>query len=101
FEWQHGIRGQCALRAYGFEGIPIINTDNACASSSTGLHLAAAYVRAGMADVVLVVGAEKMNYPAKRELMFQAFQGSIDRDIGEQQLRDTIALSADFPIPAE
>jgi len=33
FEWQHGIRGQCALRAMGFEAIPIINTDNACASS--------------------------------------------------------------------
>ena len=36
-EGQHGIRGQAALRAMGFEGIPIFNTDNACASSSSGL----------------------------------------------------------------
>ena len=75
-EGQHGIRGQCALRAYGFEGLPIINTDNACASSTTGLNQAVAYLRAGMAEVALVVGAEKMNYPEKRGLMFEAFRGS-------------------------
>lgn len=101
FEWQHGIRGQCALRSYGLERVPIFNTDNACASSSSGLHLALAYLRAGMADIALVVGAEKMNYPEKRELMFQAFQGSIDRELGEEQLRAVIALSADLPLPPE
>ena len=35
-EGQHGIRGQASLRSYGLEGIPIFNTDNACASSSSG-----------------------------------------------------------------
>jgi acetyl-CoA acyltransferase len=99
FEWQHGIRGQCALRSLGLERVPIFNTDNACASSSSGLNLAIAYLRAGMADVALVVGAEKMNYPDKRDLMFQAFHGSIDRELGEAQLRAVIALSADLPLP--
>lgn len=101
FEGQHGIRGQCALRAFGIERIPIINTDNACASSSGGLHMAMAYIRSGLADVALVVGAEKMNYPDKRDLMFQAFLGSMDHELGEQQLRESIALSKDFPVPLE
>lgn len=100
-EGQHGIRGQCALRAYGFEGLPIINTDNACASSTTGLNQAVAYLRAGMAEVALVVGTEKMNYPDKRDLMFEAFKGAMDRELGEEQLRRSIALAADFPLPPE
>ena len=100
-EGQHGIRGQCALRAYGFEGLPIINTDNACASSTTGLNQAVAYLRAGMADVALVVGAEKMNYPEKRHLMFEAFRGAMDVELGEEQLKRSIALAADLPLPPE
>lgn len=100
-EGQHGIRGQCALRAYGFEGLPIINTDNACASSTTGLNQAVAYLRAGMGEVALVVGTEKMNYPDKRDLMFEAFKGAMDRDLGEQQLQRSIALAANLPLPPE
>lgn len=100
-EGQHGIRGQCALRTYGFEGLPIINTDNACASSTTGLNQAVAYLRAGMADVALVVGAEKMNYPDKRDLMFEAFKGAMDRELGEEQLKRSIELAAALPLPPE
>ena len=100
-EGQHGIRGQCALRAYGFEGLPIINTDNACASSTTGLNQAVAYLRAGMGDVALVVGTEKMNYPDKRDLMFQAFKGSMDLDLGEEHLKQSIALASELPVPPE
>src|SRR6266496_5992644 len=69
-EGQHGVRGQASLRNYGFESIPIFNTDNACASSSSGLMQAFAAVKAGIHDVVLVVGAEKMNYPERRKEMF-------------------------------
>lgn len=100
-EGQHGIRGQCALRAYGFEEIPIINTDNACASSTTGFNQAVAYVRAGMCDVALVVGTEKMNYPESRQLMFEAFRGSMDRELGEEHLRRSIALSEGLKLPRE
>jgi acetyl-CoA acyltransferase len=92
-EGQHGIRGQCALRAMGFESIPIINCDNACASSSTGLNQAYASVRAGLCEVALVVGAEKMHYPDKRELMFEAFRGGMDRELAERQVRDLIAAA--------
>lgn len=100
-EGQHGIRGQCALRAMGFERLPIINCDNACASSSTGLNQAYAAVRAGLHDVVLVVGAEKMHFPERRELMFDAFWGGMDREIALAQLEAQAALSRDLPLPPE
>jgi acetyl-CoA acetyltransferase len=64
-EGQHLVRGQVALRSMGFSGIPIINVENACASGSTALHLAAMQLRAGGCDVALAVGAEKMFDPDK------------------------------------
>lgn len=85
-EGQHGIRGQVALRAAGFERIPVFNTDNACASSSSGLLQAYAAIAAGLYDSALVVGAEKMVFPEKRAAMFEAFLGSTDRDLMEYHL---------------
>jgi sterol carrier protein 2 len=41
-------------------GIPIYNTNNACATGSTGLNLARTFVRNGAADCVLVIGFEQM-----------------------------------------
>lgn len=105
-EGQHGVRGQSALRAYGFEGIAIFNTDNACASSSSGLMQAYAAIRAGIYEVAMVVGAEKMHYPEKRQEMFEAFKGSWDRDLAEQHLvtllqaGEGVALPPDCPPPA-
>ena len=77
-EGQNVIRGQCALRAMGFQGIPITNVENACASSSSALREAYANLKAGLCDVALVVGADKMYFPDKREQMFQAFLGGMD-----------------------
>ena len=77
-ENQNTIRGQCALRSMGFETIPIINVENACCSSSTGLNQAFAQIKAGLCEVALVVGAEKMFYPDKKDLMFKAFLGGWD-----------------------
>ncbi|EME43727.1 hypothetical protein DOTSEDRAFT_53046 [Dothistroma septosporum NZE10] len=45
---------------FGMTGIPILNTNNACATGSTGLHIARTMVRNGAADVILVVGFEQM-----------------------------------------
>jgi len=77
-EGQNAIRGQCALRPLGIEKIPITNVENACASGSTALVQAVAHIRAGMCDIALVVGAEKMFFPEKREAMFNAFMGGTD-----------------------
>jgi acetyl-CoA acyltransferase len=98
-EGQHGVRGQASLRAYGFESIPIFNTDNACASSSSGLFQAFASVKAGIHEVALVVGAEKMNFPEKREAMFDAFKGSWDRDLADEHLARLLALGKDVVPP--
>lgn len=98
-EGQHNIRGQCVLRAYGFERIPIFNTDNACASSSSGLAQAWAAVRSGMHDVALVVGAEKMNFRDKNREMFEAFKGSWDRDLAESQMDALLAIGDGMPLP--
>lgn len=40
--------------------IAIYNTNNACATGSTGLHMARTMVRSGAADCVLVIRFEQM-----------------------------------------
>lgn len=62
---QEQIRGQMILRELGVDHVPVVNTENACASSSTALHLGWTYVASGMADAVLVLGVEKMSHPDK------------------------------------
>lgn len=57
---QESVRGQVVLRDLGIGGVPVINVDNACASSSTALHVACNAVRAGQADCVLALGMEKL-----------------------------------------
>lgn len=96
-EGQHNIRGQSALRAHGFENLAIFNTDNACASSSCGLFQAYAAVEAGLFELVLVVGVEKMNYPDRRDQMFEAFKGSWDRDLMESHIGALMAASPPPP----
>jgi acetyl-CoA acyltransferase len=98
-EGQHNIRGQTVLRPYGFENIPIFNTDNACASSSSGLAQAWMAVKSGVYDVVLVVGAEKMNFKDKADQMFAAFRGSTDITTFDDQIEDLIGIGKDLKVP--
>jgi acetyl-CoA acyltransferase len=94
-EGQNTVRGQIVLRPMGFDGIPIANIENACASGSTALLQSVAYLKAGMASVALVVGAEKMFFPDKRDAMLAAFRGGTDIhqiDATEKKIR---ALAAD------
>src|SRR5467141_4957163 len=76
-EGQDMIRGELALRSMGMQSLPVVNVENACASASTAFHLAVTYVRAGAADVVLAVGAEKM-YSTDKARSFSAFDGAWD-----------------------
>ncbi|POA28489.1 thiolase family protein, partial [Pseudomonas sp. GW456-R21] len=62
---QLSIPGQVICSKIGIEGVPIYNVENACASGSTAVHLAVQSLRAGATDVVLALGAEKMNVPDK------------------------------------
>jgi acetyl-CoA acetyltransferase len=99
-EGQNGIRGQCALRPLGFEGIPITNVENACASGSTALLQAVAHIRAQMCDIAIVVGAEKMFFPEKRDAMFRAFLGGTDIHRLEE-FQNMVAEQAIKEIPEE
>ena len=44
--------GQRIFYQFGMSTIPIYNTNNACATGSTGLHMARTLVRSGAADCV-------------------------------------------------
>ncbi|USA39442.1 thiolase family protein [Pelagerythrobacter marinus] len=77
-EGQNTVRGQIALRPLGFESVPVVNIENACASGSSALIQAMAHLKAGMADIALVVGAEKMVFPDRPEAMAAAFEGGTD-----------------------
>jgi acetyl-CoA acetyltransferase len=54
------MSGQRVLGRIGLTGIPIVNVENACSSSSTALRQAVIAIRSGQYDVVLVIGVEKL-----------------------------------------
>ena len=57
---QEGIRAQTILGPCGFGGIPMVNVENACASASTAFRGVWLEIAAGLYDVGLAVGVEKM-----------------------------------------
>jgi acetyl-CoA acetyltransferase len=84
---QESIRGQVVLRAMGIGGIPVINVENACASSATALQGAWAMVALGEIDAALVLGMEKM-YFQDRSKVLAAFEGCMDVEILPQLIKE-------------
>lgn len=82
---QECIRGQVVLRDMGIGGIPVINTENACASAATAFHLAWLYIASGMYDVVMAVGMEKLFHEDKQR-SFDALGSAIDVELMQQTL---------------
>ncbi|MCP4038576.1 MAG: thiolase family protein [bacterium] len=76
---QESVRGQVVLDTMNVGKIPIINVENACASGSTALMQASAMVSAGIYDLVLALGVEKLSHPDKTK-SFAAFAGAMDVD---------------------
>ena len=74
---QECIRGEVVLRGIGMGALPVVNVENACASASTAFNQACAMVSAGVYDVVLACGFEKM-YFEDRAKVFGAFKGAVD-----------------------
>jgi acetyl-CoA acetyltransferase len=101
---QEMIRGQVVLREMGIGGIPVINTENACASSSTAFHVAWMYVASGMYDVALAVGMEKLYHEDKRR-SFQAIGAAVDVEWVQQMAAAAKAAQEngdrDNPAPEE
>ena len=56
----HLMVGQRILREIGLTGIPVVNTANACATGATAFREGLIAVKAGLHDLVLVVGVEQM-----------------------------------------
>ncbi|MGL3337869.1 thiolase family protein [Pseudomonas aeruginosa] len=54
------VAGQRVAVDLGVGGLPVSNHENYCASGATALREACLAIRAGLYDVVLVIGAEKM-----------------------------------------
>ncbi len=84
---QECIRGQVALREMGIGGIPIVNCENACASSSTAFHLAWLYVASGMYDVALALGVEKL-FQAEKRKSFAAIGSAVDVELMRQMVAE-------------
>jgi len=104
---QEMIRGQVVLREMGIGGIPIINTENACASSSTAFHVAWMYVASGMYDAALAVGMEKL-YHEDKTRSFKAIGSAVDvewvQKMQAQALKakeNAVAKSGETPAPNE
>lgn len=97
---QEAIRGQVTLAAMGIDTIPIINVDNACASSSTALHLGWVGVASGQYDCVLVVGFEKL-YHVDKQASFDALSSAMDVESGLAFLADFSARCGGEPMIAE
>ena len=57
---QEDVRGQVVMRETGLAGKAVINTPNACASSSTSFREAWLAVASGVYDIALAVGFEKL-----------------------------------------
>jgi acetyl-CoA acetyltransferase len=55
-----GMVGQQIQQEIGQTGIPVVNVSNACATGATALREGWISIRAGINDIVLAVGVEKM-----------------------------------------
>jgi acetyl-CoA acetyltransferase len=81
YDGQEMIRGQVALRETALFGSAILNVENACASSASALNIGCMAIASGMAETVLVIGAEKLHQQSKQRT-FAMLGGAVD--LGEQ-----------------
>lgn len=84
---QEMTRGQVVVSDTGLVGKPLINIENACASSSSALHVAKSAILSGMYRTVLVVGNEKMSGRSTRTVL-DALASAADVDRIEHYSRE-------------
>lgn len=90
---QEMIRGQVALKGTGLAGIPILNTENACASGSAAAHLAWLSVASGQVDVAIAVGAEKLFHRDKQR-SFDAIESGTDPSLSHDAVDGSVMMGA-------
>lgn len=84
--------GQSIFWEMGIKGIPIINIENACTSSSAAFHQAYLAILSGVYDLVLVLGTEKM---------YDAQQGMISSGTAELEPELGFYIPANFALRAK
>ena len=97
FDNQHSIRGEVVMRNMGVGSIPVTNVENACAGGSTALHAACTGIKAGMYDVALAVGSEKITNPNKA-LSLGAYATCMDVGNFEKHINNIMELSKTFTV---
>jgi len=97
FSNQHSIRGQVILRGMGIDKIPVTNVENACAGGSTALHLAYTGIRAGMYDMALALGSEKISNPDKARSL-GAYASCMDVENFLEHMNMIMELSKTFSV---
>jgi acetyl-CoA acetyltransferase len=90
---QEMIRGQVALKDTGLAGLPILNTENACASGSAAAHLAWLSVASGQVDVAIAVGAEKL-FHADKQRSFAAIESGTDLSLTHDAVAGSVMMGA-------
>lgn len=80
------VPGQIILRDMGIGRIPVVNVENACASSATAFQQACSMVTMGAYDIVLACGVEKL-YSHDKEKTFSVFSGGIDVEKSDELLK--------------
>jgi len=80
------IAGQAILRRMGIGRIPVINVENACATSATAFHEACTSVSLGVHDVALAFGAEKLFHEDKSKA-YAVIAGAIDTERPDELLQ--------------
>lgn len=99
---QFTIPGEIAMRGIGLQSIPVYNVENACATGSTALNLAATSIRAGEAEVALAVGFDKMNIGdrAREMALFESGYDVSDPDALARNLQELGGVIDDSDIGA-
>lgn len=93
-EFQHCIRGQVAMGPFGIQGIPIMNVENACAGASNALHGAWMGIKAGLYDVTLALGVEKLLIPGNPKLTMEGFISGTDVEVSRKLIEGMKAQAA-------
>ncbi|MGD9660372.1 MAG: thiolase family protein [Porticoccaceae bacterium] len=96
FAGEMSIPGEYALRPLGIQGAQVMHIEAACASATMAFHTAYNYIKAGIVDIALVVGTEKL-YSRDRDKKFAVFKQPLDAEEAAKYLKKTEGLL--YPIP--
>jgi acetyl-CoA acetyltransferase len=97
FDNQHSIRGEVVMRSMGVGNVPVTNVENACAGGSTALNLAYTGIKAGMYDVAIALGSEKITHPNKA-LSLSSYSTCMDVANFEKHINMIIEIGKTFNV---